>query len=92
MPAEAPKRRLPKFSLITLIVAVNVAGVLLWANVNGRPFDWRLWDFSGNMYIHTYHVFLDILISLIVIVAAGTLTEFLVRKLRKLRKAKRHDG
>ena len=32
LPAKS-KRRLPRFSLLTLIVAVNVAGLLLWANV-----------------------------------------------------------
>ena len=36
MSSEVPKRRLPRFSLITLIVAVNVAGVLVWANVAKR--------------------------------------------------------
>ena len=37
-----------KFSLITIVVAVNVAGVLVWANVRGRPngTDTRLVDFE----------------------------------------------
>ena len=30
------KRRWPRFSLLTLIVVVNVAGVLVWANVRQR--------------------------------------------------------
>ncbi len=36
MPSDAPKRRLPRFSLITLIVAVNVAGVMVWVNLRVR--------------------------------------------------------
>ena len=36
-----PKPTRPRFSLITLIVAVNVAGVLVWANVRGVE---RLYD------------------------------------------------
>ncbi len=43
MPSDAPKRRF-RFSLITLIVAVNVAGVLVWANVVVRTSDSENWD------------------------------------------------
>ncbi len=41
MSNERPKRRLPRFWLMTLIVAVNVAGVLVWANVTGYERDVR---------------------------------------------------
>ena len=34
-----PKPTRPRISLITLIVAVNVAGVLVWANVRERKPD-----------------------------------------------------
>ena len=37
MAPEVSKRRLPRFSLITLVVVVNVAGVLVWANLRNQP-------------------------------------------------------
>ena len=40
-------KHLPRFSLITLIVAVNVAGVLLWANVRGREAVLQVTDFGA---------------------------------------------
>ena len=47
MSDPAPRRRL-RFSLITLLVAVNVAGVLVWANVSER--DISTVDFPHLIY------------------------------------------
>jgi len=49
---EKPNRF--RFSLITLVVAVNVAGVLVWANVRGRtgmPEDFRSdWSYLSDRF------------------------------------------
>ena len=62
------KRRLPRYSLITLLVAVNVAGVLLWANVRevtGRAelsesdhsvWTQRGWPFPYHTVVHFVRV------------------------------------
>jgi len=50
MTPEATKpRRLPRFSLITLLVAVNVAGVLVWANVRQRQ-PWYMFNTSQRLW------------------------------------------
>ena len=122
---QVQPRRLPRFSLITLLVAVNVAGVLVWANLRNQeepPF--ALWPtvlvgwplqyaqkptrspiidsflkdigidwMDENMDTYTWFEWTpllgDIVICLRLTVATGLLTEFTVRRIRK---AKRHDG
>ncbi len=106
---EQPKRRRFQFSLLTLIVAVNVAGVLVWANVHLKDFSADIdsiemiyhvqsqgWPLAARMIQdHTFshwlwhNCALNALIALSFLTNAGLLTEFLVRRVRK---AKRHDG
>ena len=114
----APSGRRFRFSLITLLVAVNVAGVLVWANVRGRADARYVNSFQQSERFHGWPMVIyakpvmilpfriggrsswpsafywdgllnNIVVGISFIGLSSFLTEFLVRKLRK---AKRHDG
>ena len=129
---SAPSRF--RFSLVTIIVAVNVAGVLIWANSRavawddvpplmfgstathpkvvrafqyGWPFamrerrdymsvsigSWVMIPRTETRWIHTewhmQHVAANSIIAVAIVALSCFVTELLVRRLRK---AKRHDG
>ena len=104
------KPRRFRFSLITLLVAVNVAGMLVWANVHddsesdayflrGWPIQYQEPSPLAKMLNLFYDgeltpsasvtVWKNIAICGVILLSATMLTEFLVRRIRK---AKRHDG
>lgn len=125
--ADSPRRF--RFSLITLIVAVNAAGALMWVNMNTQHCKlahddawiekWRKgwplvyhenWIFYGEGYtgeleatpggtvigalggqspLNIKSVLFDVSVGVALVALSAVLTEFLVRRIRK---AKRHDG
>ena len=103
----APTRKRFRFSLIALVVAVNVGGFMCWLNNQihhphgfvwtcGWPFAWWYRPDTGDLsqtewelYGQPYGLAGNILVGIAIAFAAGLLTELVVRRIRK---AKRHDG
>ena len=93
--AEVPaKPRRFRYSLITLLVAVNVAGVLVWANIEvvevhnmvfhlGWPFVWLSEGGIKEWGIHPYELVANVLIGIALTAFAAISSEFLVRRIRK---------
>ena len=93
---DAPARRF-RFSLITLIVAVNVAGVLLWVNwrvyeiieagVVCRLYGWprvgyvEFSEFPSRFFYD--RIMINLGAALAIILVAGLLTEIVVRRMDK---------
>jgi len=97
---DSTKRRLPRFSFITLLVAVNVAGYLVWLNFlhpdgGGWPLLAHLVNRAGFLQfadrpVTNYsNLTINIIIGSSIVLAMAICTEFIVRKFRK---AKRNDA